>query len=194
MNSPAFPWIASPVFHFRFYQHTSILLWSGDTVCRRMNRLPYSGEKRVRVEGYQGTPRDEIGIRSSFYLFNEWTRKWTLTKISCRWPYITEYKRCTYLHPRFQKERRSIKMPLSVNVNEVLAFRKYVRNAEPVVKLWYGNFIQIPKCATFTFLQIAFPIDFVWDFTYSEVYDNEGIVPLRPLLFRNFNLGWSCCQ
>lgn len=59
-----------------------------------------------------------------------------------------------------EKERHSIKMPPSVNVNEVLTFGKYVRNPEPVVKLWYGNFIQIPKCATFTFLQlqIAFPI------------------------------------
>ena len=57
-----------------------------------------------------------------------------------------------YLHPKFQKERRSIKMPLSIKVNEVLAFRKYVQYPEPVVKLWYGHSIQIPKCPTFTFL------------------------------------------
>ena len=71
VNSPAFPWTASSASHFRFYQHTSTLPWSGDTVCRHMNRPPYSGEKHVQVEGYQGTLRDEIGIRSSFYLFNE---------------------------------------------------------------------------------------------------------------------------
>ena len=152
MNSPALLWTASLVFHFRFYQHTSILLWSGDTACRRMNRPPYSEEKHVRVEGYQGTLRDEIGKRSSFYLFNEWTTKWTLTRISCRWCYITQYKRCTYLHAKFQKFRRSIKLPLSINVNEVLVSRKYVRYPEAEVKLWHGNCIQIPRCTTFEFL------------------------------------------
>lgn len=105
MNSPAFPWTASPVFHFRFYQRTSTLLWSGDTVCRRMNHPPYSGETHTRGEGYRGTLRDEIGIRSSFYLFNKWTKKWTLTRISYRWPYFTDHKRRSYLHPTFQKGR-----------------------------------------------------------------------------------------
>ena len=120
MNSPAFPWNASPVFHFRFYQHTSTLLWSGDTVCRRMNRPPYSGEQSVRGEGYQGTLRDEIGTRSSFYLFNEWKKKTIYLSSSL-----------------FMKEALcSIKMSLSINIKEVLASRKYVRYPEAVEKLW----------------------------------------------------------
>ena len=129
MNIPAFPSTASPVFHSRFYQHTSTLLWSGDTVCRRMNRPPYSGAKHVRVEGYRGTLRDEIDIRSLFYLFNEWTKKWTLTRISCRWP---TSQSISDVHIYIQRFRKGV-VPWKCfpsTYNEVLPSRKYVRYPE----------------------------------------------------------------
>ena len=70
-NNLAFPWTASLVFHFRFYQRTSTLLWSGDTAYCRMSRQLCSVEQSVRAERYQGTLHDGLDKQSSLYLFQK---------------------------------------------------------------------------------------------------------------------------